>query len=166
MKVLSIVHQQSGFAPLYIEKVLRLLGILELFFSNPALKDKYVLKGGTALNLFYFKLPQLSVDIDLNYRGLDREIMLTDRQEHEQILSGLLTDNGYNLKRVPEEHAGGKWHLGYRSYSGIAQNIELDLNYMHRITLMPVEKRSSFPLGTFKADDIPGGLKNSRTEMI
>ena len=152
---INTVHQQSGFDPLYIEKVLRLLGILELFFSNLVLKDKYVIKGGTALNLFHFKLPRLSVDIDLNYLGLDREIMLTDRQEHEQILSGLLTDNGYNLKRIPSEHAGGKWRLGYRSYSGITQNIELDLNYMHRIALMPVEKRSSFPLGTFKADDIP-----------
>ncbi|MBQ9088941.1 MAG: nucleotidyl transferase AbiEii/AbiGii toxin family protein [Lentisphaeria bacterium] len=152
---INTVHQQSGFDPLYIEKVLRLLGILELFFSNLVLKDKYVIKGGTALNLFHFKLPRLSVDIDLNYLGLDREIMLTDRQEHEQILSGLLADNGYNLKRIPSEHAGGKWRLGYRSYSGITQNIELDLNYMHRIALMPVEKRSSFPLGVFKADNIP-----------
>ena len=152
---INTVHQQTGFDQLYIEKVLRLLGILELFFSNPVLKDKYVLKGGTALNLFYFQLPRLSVDIDLNYLGLDREIMLADRREHESVLSELLTANGYNLKRVPEEHAGGKWRLGYRSYSGITQNIELDLNYMHRIALMPVEKRSSFPLGTFKVDNIP-----------
>ena len=63
---INTVHQQTGFDQLYIEKVLRLLGILELFFSNPVLKDKYVLKGGTALNLFYFQLPRLSVDIDLN----------------------------------------------------------------------------------------------------
>ena len=152
---INAVHQQTGFDQLYIEKVLRLLGILELFFSTPVLKDKYVLKGGTALNLFYFQLPRLSVDIDLNYLGLDREIMLADRREHESVLSELLTANGYNLKRVPEEHAGGKWRLGYRSYSGITQNIELDLNYMHRIALMPVEKRSSFPLGTFKVDNIP-----------
>ena len=152
---INTVHQQTGFDQLYIEKVLRLLGILELFFSTPVLKDKYVLKGGTALNLFYFQLPRLSVDIDLNYLGLDREIMLADRREHESVLSELLTANGYNLKRVPEEHAGGKWRLGYRSYSGITQNIELDLNYMHRIALMPVEKRSSFPLGTFKVDNIP-----------
>ena len=69
------VHQQSGFDQLYIEKVLRLLGILELIFSNPRLKDKYVLKGGTALNLFYFQLPRLSVDIDLNYLGVDRSAM-------------------------------------------------------------------------------------------
>jgi len=152
---INTVHQQSGFDQLYIEKVLRLLGILELFFSNPVLKDKYVLKVGTALNLFYFKLPRLSVDIDLNYLGLDREAMLADRQEHEKVLSELLTDNGYNLKRIPSEHAGGKWRLGYRSYFGITQNIELDLNYMHRVALMLLEKRSSFPLGTFKVHDIP-----------
>ena len=152
---INTVHQQTGFDQLYIEKVLRLLGILELFFADPVLKDKYVLKGGTALNLFYFKLPRLSVDIDLNYLGIDRETMLADRQEHEKVLSELLTGNGYTLKRVPSEHAGGKWRLGYRSFAGITQNIELDLNYMHRIALMPIEKRSSFPLGSFKANDIP-----------
>ena len=54
--------------------------------------------------------------------------MLIDRQEHENILSKLLTEHGYNLKRVPTEHAGGKWRLGYQSFTGISQNIELDLN--------------------------------------
>ena len=152
---INSVHQQTGFDQLYIEKVLRLLGILELFFSNEVLKDKYALKGGTALNLFHFQLPRLSVDIDLNYLGADRNTMLADRQEHEKILSELLLANGYNLKRIPEEHAGGKWRLGYRSYSGITQNIELDLNYMHRIALMPVKKCASFPLGSFEAVDIP-----------
>lgn len=143
---INAVHQQSGFDQLYIEKVLRLLGILELIFSNPRLKDKYVLKGGTALNLFYFQLPRLSVDIDLNYLGVDRDTMLSDRQEHESVLSKLLTGQGYYLKRIPSEHAGGKWRLGYKSFTGIPQNIELDLNYMHRIALMPVEKRCSFPV--------------------
>ena len=84
---INSVHQQTGFDQLYIEKVLRLLGILELFFSNEVLKDKYALKGGTALNLFHFQLPRLSVDIDLNYLGADRNTMLADRQEHEKILS-------------------------------------------------------------------------------
>lgn len=152
---INAIHQQCGFDQLYIEKVLRLLGILKLIFSHPILKDKYVLKGGTALNLFHLELPRLSVDIDLNYIGLDREIMLADRQEHEKILAELLTAHGYNLKRIPEEHAGGKWRLGYLSFTGINQNIELDLNYMHRVALLPVESHSSFPLGTFKVDNIP-----------
>ena len=36
---INAVHQQSGFDQLYIEKVLRLLGISELIFSDPRLKD-------------------------------------------------------------------------------------------------------------------------------
>jgi len=152
---INAVHQETGFDQFYIEKVLRLLAILKTFFSHPALKDKYVLKGGTALNLFYFDLPRLSVDIDLNYLGLDRESMLKERGEHEEILRGILTEAGYELKRVPEEHAGGKWRLRYESFAGITQNIELDINYMHRVVLMPVRRRTSFPLGAFSVGDIP-----------
>ncbi len=148
-------QKSTGFDLLYIEKVLRLLDILELFFAHPELKDKYVLKGGTALNLFYFRLPRLSVDIDLNYLGLDRETMLVDRSEHETILSEQLMQRGYILKRVPAEHAGGKWRLAYRSFAGIQQNIELDLNYMHRIPLLPIQRYDSFPLGTQSAHQIP-----------
>ena len=154
-KSINSVHQQSGFDQIYIEKVLRLLGILEAVFAHPVLKDKYVLKGGTALNLFYFDLPRLSVDIDLNYLGLDRETMLKERGEHEKILCEILTASGYELRRVPEEHAGGKWRLRYKSFAGITQNIELDLNYMHRVALMPVCHRNSFPLGGCAVRDIP-----------
>ena len=152
---INAVQLKSGFDQLYIEKVLRLLGILEAFFSHPALKDKYVLKGGTALNLFYFNLPRLSVDIDLNYLGLDRKNMLKERDEHERLLREILIGAGYELKRIPEEHAGGKWRLRYESFAGITQNIELDINYMHRVVLMPVCRRDSFPLGDFSVRGIP-----------
>ena len=149
------VHQETGFDQFYIEKVLRLLALLGMIFSHHALKDKYVLKGGTALNLFYFKLPRLSVDIDLNYLGLERETMMKERGEHEKILRDILNEAGYELKRIPEEHAGGKWRLGYRSFAGIHQNIEMDINYRHRTALLPVCRRASFPLGTFSVSDIP-----------
>jgi len=140
-------QKTTHFDLLYIEKVLRLLDILDAIFTHPELKEKYVLKGGTALNLFYFQLPRLSVDIDLNYLGLDRETMIRDRASHETILCDLLERRGYVLKRIPSEHAGGKWRLGYRSFTDIQQNIELDLNYMHRIPLLPVQTRNSFGVG-------------------
>lgn len=140
-------QKTTHFDLLYIEKVLRLLDILDAIFTHPELKEKYVLKGGTALNLFYFQLPRLSVDIDLNYIGLDRETMIRERASHETFLCDLLERRGYVLKRVPSEHAGGKWRLGYRSFADIQQNIELDLNYMHRLPLLPVQMRSSFGMG-------------------
>lgn len=60
--------------------MIRLLGLLEGFRSHPFLEDRFALKGGTALNLFIFDVPRLSVDIDLNYLGAtEREVMLAQR---------------------------------------------------------------------------------------
>jgi len=42
------------------------------------------LKGGTALNLFLLDMPRLSVDIDLNYLGADRDTMLADLPRVQQ----------------------------------------------------------------------------------
>ena len=70
----------TGFRPEVLEKVFQLLNLLESLRSHPFLKGRLVLKGGTALNLFYFNVPRLSVDIDLNYVGaVDRETMLLER---------------------------------------------------------------------------------------
>lgn len=68
----------TGFRPDTLEKALRLLSLLTALRSHPFLKERLALKGGTALNLFVFDVPRLSVDIDLNYVGpSDREAMRT-----------------------------------------------------------------------------------------
>jgi predicted nucleotidyltransferase component of viral defense system len=46
--------QETGFRPEILEKALQLLHLLESFLSHPYLRDRLVLKGGTALNLFFF----------------------------------------------------------------------------------------------------------------
>jgi predicted nucleotidyltransferase component of viral defense system len=61
--------EATGFRAEALEKVLWLLDLLEGFRSHPFLKSRMALKGGTALNLFVFEVPRLSVDIDLNYTG-------------------------------------------------------------------------------------------------
>ena len=73
--------KQQGYKPEILEKVYRLLDIFKQFLSIPYLQERLVLKGGTALNLFYFNhVPRLSVDIDLNYIGhIDRAEMLEDK---------------------------------------------------------------------------------------
>lgn len=52
----------SGFSLETLDKVIRLIELLNAFRGHPFLKDRMVLKGGTALNLFVFDLPRLSVD--------------------------------------------------------------------------------------------------------
>jgi predicted nucleotidyltransferase component of viral defense system len=77
----------TGFRAEILEKVIHLLNLLETLNSHPFLKDRLALKGGTALNLFVFPLPRLSVDIDLNYIGtVDRESMLAERPKVEEAI--------------------------------------------------------------------------------
>ena len=61
--------ESTGFKADVLEKAALLLGGLEAICNHHALKGRLALKGGTALNLFVFQIPRLSVDIDLNYVG-------------------------------------------------------------------------------------------------
>lgn len=71
---------RTGFRVEILEKVWHLMNVLEGINAHPFLQERLVLKGGTALNLFIFDLPRLSVDIDLNYIGMpDREGMMRER---------------------------------------------------------------------------------------
>ncbi len=47
---------RTGFIRDTVEKAMRLADILEYLGESPW-KDKLVLKGGTAINLFYFDMP-------------------------------------------------------------------------------------------------------------
>ncbi|MBW2349538.1 MAG: nucleotidyl transferase AbiEii/AbiGii toxin family protein [Deltaproteobacteria bacterium] len=139
-----------------VEKVLHLLNLLDALNSHPFLKGKWVLKGGTALNMFMLDLPRLSVDIDLNYIGtLDLEGMLMDRPKLEQAAQAVFSREGFATKRVPDEHAGGKWRLSYQSFTGQSGNLEVDLNFMFRQPLWDIQIADSHPLGDFQAKSIP-----------
>ena len=63
------VASATGFREEVVEKVLYLTAILARFRTHPALQHAWVLKGGTAINLFHLDVPRLSVDIDLNFIG-------------------------------------------------------------------------------------------------
>lgn len=131
----------NNYKPEILEKVYRLLITLDQFMSVPYLRERLVLKGGTALNLFYFdKVPRLSVDIDLNYIGqLERESMLQERSLINDAIHQILQQNRFELDRNPTRHAGGKMVWRYPSVLGQNGNLEIDLNYMYRQPLWPIK---------------------------
>ena len=146
----------SGFREDVVEKVLCLMHLLNMLNSHTSLKGKWVLKGGTALNLFVLRLPRLSVDIDLNYIGtLDREDMLEDQIKIKQAAQAIFSREGLAVRRVPSEHAGGKWRLNYQSFTGKSANLEVDMNFMYRQPLWEIDHLDSYPLGDFQAKNIP-----------
>lgn len=153
---LQNIAKTAGFRAEMLEKVIRLIELLNELFDNTFLKQRLALKGGTALNLFYFNLPRLSVDIDLNYIGsVDRNIMIEERKELETILIGLCERSGFTIKRVATEHAGGKWRLNYASVVQPGGNLEIDLSYLYRVVFWPITIKDSCLVGQYQAKNIP-----------
>lgn len=153
---LTAQAEATGFRPDVLEKVAHLLGLLNALDSHPFLKGKLVLKGGTALNLFVFDVPRLSVDIDLNYVGAEeREAMIAERPKIEQAIHAVFARKRFTVRRIPEEHAGGKWILRYQTAAGQTGNLEVDLNFMFRMPLWPVTISDSHPVGAWQATGVP-----------
>lgn len=124
--------QRTGYRQEIIEKVIWLMEVLNMIAEDSFLSNRLVLKGGTALNLFYFNLPRLSVDADLNYIGaIDRDIMLDERPKIENRIQALFERMGLTLTRNPKRHADGKMIWRYPSGLGNQGNIEVDINFMY-----------------------------------
>lgn len=146
----------TGFRPDILEKVAHLLQLLHTLNRHPFLKDKLVLKGGTALNLFILNVPRLSVDIDLNYVGAEsREHMLAERPKIDLAVQAVFSREGFTVRHIPDDHAGGKWQLRYPSALGHTGNLEVDINFMFRIPLWPVRLMDSHKVGSWQANTIP-----------
>ncbi len=132
----TAIARETGFRLEIVEKVLRLVGILDRIDCHDQLAGAWLLKGGTALNLLHLEVPRLSVDIDLNYVGFsDVEAMREARPVFERALTSCCEREGCTVRRAPTEHAGGKYRLRYTSVFGGAQNLEVDINYVSRIPL-------------------------------
>jgi len=133
----------TGFRADTLEKVLLLLGLLDAIRAHPYAGTRVALKGGTALNLFALDVPRLSVDIDLNYVGaVGLPEMEAERPLVDQGLQAACERAGMTVKRIPTEHAGGKWRLSFIAAAGGTGTLELDVNYMLRSPLWPTEVRS------------------------
>ncbi len=146
---------QAGFRPEILEKVIQLIGLLEGLRKHPYLKERLVLKGGTALNLFLFALPRLSVDIDMNYIGsAERGTMLAERPLVDQAIRAVCGREEFTIQKSPDDHAGGKWQLRYESAMGQGANLALDVNYMLRVPLWPAQRHDSHIIASHQAKQI------------
>ena len=144
-ETLQQTAKQKGYRPEILEKVYRLLDLINEMMNIEFLRDRLALKGGTAINLFHSNtLPRLSVDLDFNYIGTtDRQTVLNEREQMNEVLSVLCKKKQYRIKRNPSSHAGGKLVLIYDSLLNQKGRLELDLNYLYRVPLWPLQWHSS-----------------------
>lgn len=137
--------KSNGYRPEILEKVLRLLDLLEQINNVPYLQERLTLKGGTAINLFCSdNIPRLSVDLDFNYIGsADLGTMQKDRIKIETIIFDICHRLKYTIHRNARAHAGGKAVLIYQSILGNKGRLEIDFNYLFRIPLWNVNTKSA-----------------------
>lgn len=91
----------------------------------------------------YRRLPRLSVDIGLAYaENLPKDEMAVVRAELKKNLIDYIEDNGYTLSEKPRGHfALDSLLLSYLATSGNKDNIKLEINYLDRAHILPLEMR-------------------------
>lgn len=133
------ISEQTGFIANNIEKVLRLLDVLDFIFNKSSFKDALSLKGGTAINLVHTNLNRLSVDIDLDYHCcLDKDKVALERDLILQELDTYLEKDNYFISNKSR----GSVILASKTYSyldasGNNDNIKVEINFINRISLYP-----------------------------
>ncbi len=141
-----------GFTRDTFEKMLRLKEILKYFNSNEFLSQHLALKGGTAINLIFFNLPRLSVDIDMDYvpNGTRAEMELS-REKIAAIIKEYMLSEGYSLSPASRfSFSLDAFLYQYQNSAGNRDNIKIEINYSLRAHLFePVR----LPMHTDAFDD-------------
>lgn len=126
--------KNNGFRSETLEKVLRLIDILDYISRTEELSPYLVLKGGTAINFTVFNLPRLSVDIDLDFSfDGNRDEMLKKRKEITSIIRRYMEINNYILSsETKTRHALDSFVFNYNNNFGNKDNLKIEINYMNR----------------------------------
>jgi len=150
------IADATGFDAVQLEKVIRLRQLLIEFRKHPFLRERLVLKGGTAVNLFYLELARLSVDIDLNYIGqLDREEMQRERPEIVKAVEQICKALGYKLQRGADDYALTEWFLTYQNHAGTSDQIQIEINFLMRACALPPQLHRAISIGDEAACEFP-----------
>lgn len=138
LRDLTIVAKSNKFNRDTLEKVFRLAELLKLFNENEELKGKYILKGGTAINLCLFDFPRLSVDIDMNFNSnCSKEEMLEMRELHRKIINAFVAQDGYTIDPKSRfTFTLDSYLLKYTNAAGTRDNIKIELNYSNRVQIL------------------------------
>ena len=146
---LSELSTKTNFLKDNLEKVLRLSQILKFLNTNNVFKGKLALKGGTAINLTAIELPRLSVDIDLDFtENLSKDDIAEIKEKLTKRLTDYMWQEGYSLMVSPREHyALLSFTFNYVNNAGNRDNIKIEINFMDRCHILPLEQKQVLSKG-------------------
>jgi len=133
--------EQTGFLKNTLEKMFRLLDVLSTLKSNPVTKGAFVLKGGTALNLFILDFPRVSIDLDLDYiRFRSKTDMFKDRKSITSEIQKIFNSE-YEIEISKNVHALVQFAFHYNTASRSKDMLKLEINYLRRLPLLTAQIR-------------------------
>ena len=138
-KYIEEISNRTGFIKSTLEKVERLLNILEWINNHEKLSKLLALKGGTAINTAVFNFPRLSVDIDLDLtKNLSKEEMIKEREKINNLLVNYLNTSNYkiNMEKSKNVYALDSIVAEYVDIKGNIDNIKIEINYMNRVHIL------------------------------
>ncbi len=137
---LQDLANEQKFNTANLEKVIRLIDLLAEVYAHPFLQDCLVLKGGTAINIFLFDVPRLSVDIDFNYIGSpDKEAMIGERSAIREAFDRIFKIARYESEFL-ENYGSDRYNLWYKNASGNRDRIKVETNFLLRVPLLKPAK--------------------------
>ena len=167
-KYLEKKSAQTSFQKDNLEKVWRLTVLLKRITESHILREKFLLRGGTALNFIHLDIPRLSIDIDLDFIGaLDKSGMESQKPELIEEIGRLVKSLDYNL--VPNErgYSAYQFILKYINLWGGNEQIKIDINWLNRLPFGGVNNLSfktlfdeviqPFPVTTLQTEELLAG---------
>jgi predicted nucleotidyltransferase component of viral defense system len=150
-QILAAQARELGFVRDTFEKVIRLTGILKFMEGDPLLGGSLALKGGTAINLTIFKLPRLSVDIDLDYaHNNSLDDMTEERKEITTVIKRYMAAEGYELSSKSKSyHSLDSFVYAFTNSAGVRDNIKIEINYSLRCHVLPLAMKPIETMGVF-----------------
>lgn len=146
---LSELSIKTNFVKDNLEKVLRLSQILKFLNTDNVFRGRLALKGGTAINLTAVELPRLSVDIDLDFtENLQKDEIAKIKEQFTKRLTDYMWQEGYSLMVSPREHyALLSFTFNYVNNTGNRDNIKIEINFMDRCHILPLEQKQVLSKG-------------------
>lgn len=142
---LEIMSKETNFIIDNLEKVLRLSAILNYLNNDIIFERKLALKGGTAINLTAVELPRLSVDIDLDFTmNTSKEEMIETKEKFKKRLIDYMTQEEYILEDMREYFALNSFSFKYKNSAGNSDNIKIEINYLDRCHVLPLETKKIY----------------------
>ncbi|MDO5556824.1 MAG: nucleotidyl transferase AbiEii/AbiGii toxin family protein [Clostridia bacterium] len=142
-KYIEEISNKTGFIKSTLEKVERLLNILEWINNHQSLSKLLALKGGTAINTIVFNFPRLSVDIDMDFiENLSKNEMIREREFIHNLIIQYLNANDYkiNIEKSKKAYALDSIVAEYEDIRGNIDNIKIEINYMKRVHILETKQ--------------------------